>query len=96
MRIAHQVEFTSGASPGIVPPMETTMDDTPSNHPPDPLLTTAGAAQLLSVSEGFLRADRLRRTGRVAYIRVGRAIRYRQSDLVAFLEANTVRQEVVR
>ena len=52
---------------------------------PQPLLNEQQAAQILSVSPGTLSV--WRSTGRWAlpFIKVGRAVRYRQSDLDAWL-----------
>lgn len=51
------------------------------------LLTTKEAAQYLGVSEAFLERDRWA-GARVPFIRVGaRAVRYRLSDLDAYIEA---------
>lgn len=53
----------------------------------DKLLTTKEAAPLLNVSVAFLERDRWA-GAQVPYIRVGaRAIRYRLSDLNAFIES---------
>lgn len=54
-----------------------------------PLLTTKQAAQILGVSIAFLERDRW--TGaRVPFIKIGaRAVRYRHSDLLAYIESCT-------
>lgn len=53
----------------------------------DKLLTTKEAAPLLGVSEAFLERDRWA-GAQVPFIRVGsRAVRYRLSDLNAFIES---------
>lgn len=50
------------------------------------LLTTIQAAQLLGVSKAFLERDRWA-GARIPFIKVGsRAVRYRLSDLNAFIE----------
>lgn len=52
------------------------------------LYTTAQAANFLGVSKAFLERDRWA-GARIPFVRVGsRAVRYRQSDLDAFIEAN--------
>jgi excisionase family DNA binding protein len=52
------------------------------------LLTTAEAATLLGVSKAFLERDRWA-GARVPFVRVGaRAVRYRRSDLDAFVESH--------
>jgi len=57
----------------------------------DLLLTETEAATLLNISTRTLQAWRIRTCG-PAYIRAGRAIRYRKRDLLAWMEANTVRR----
>lgn len=53
----------------------------------DNLLTTKQAAPILGVSEAFLERDRWA-GARVPYIKVGsRAVRYRMSDLVNYIES---------
>ena len=53
----------------------------------DKLLTTKEAAPYLGVSEAFLERDRWA-GAQVPFIRVGsRAVRYRVSDLEAFIES---------
>jgi excisionase family DNA binding protein len=55
---------------------------------PSPLLTIAEVAELLGVSERTLETWRYRGRG-PAFIRVGKkVVRYRLSDVEAFLEAN--------
>jgi len=52
------------------------------------LLTTREAATLLGVSKAFLERDRWA-GARIPFIKVGsRSVRYRPSDLDAYLEAN--------
>jgi hypothetical protein len=55
----------------------------------NPLLDERDAARVLSCSIAVLRKWRLLRKG-PAYCRVGRLVRYRKSDLVAYLQANRV------
>jgi len=57
----------------------------------DLLLTETEAATLLNVSTRTLQAWRIRKCG-PAYIRAGRAIRYRRRDLLAWMDANTIRR----
>lgn len=55
------------------------------------LLTTQQAAAFLGVSKAFLERDRWA-GARIPFIRVGsRAVRYRRSDLDAFLESRVRR-----
>ncbi|GEM_PF-1053633 len=55
------------------------------------LLTTQEAAQYLQIEESTLTNWRCTKRYGVPFIRVGRLIRYRLSDLEAFLESRTVR-----
>lgn len=60
-----------------------------SNSDPDALLTEVKAADLLSISIRTLQAWRSKGCG-PAFVRLGRAIRYRRSDLFAWAAKNTV------
>jgi excisionase family DNA binding protein len=52
-----------------------------------PLLTTKQAAQILGVSIAFLERDRWA-GARVPFVKIGsRAVRYRNSDLHAYIES---------
>jgi excisionase family DNA binding protein len=59
------------------------------NVDPDALLTEQQTAQLLNISVRTLQAWRIKLAG-PRFVRAGRAIRYRRSDLTAWIEANTV------
>ena len=48
------------------------------------LLTTPEAARVLGVSNAFLERDRWA-GARIPFIKIGRAVRYRQSDLDAYI-----------
>ena len=53
----------------------------------NPLLTTKQAAQILGVSIAFLERDRWA-GARVPFVKIGsRAVRYRYSDLLAYIES---------
>lgn len=53
----------------------------------NPLLTTKQAAQILGVSIAFLERDRWA-GARVPFVKIGsRAVRYRNSDLHAYIES---------
>jgi Helix-turn-helix domain len=54
----------------------------------DELLTEVQAADFLRLSVRTLQAWRARKFG-PAFVRAGRAIRYRRRDLIAWIEANT-------
>jgi excisionase family DNA binding protein len=56
---------------------------------PDSLVTEVQAAKFLNISIRTLQAWRIKLAG-PRFVRVGRAIRYRRSDLTAWIEANTV------
>ncbi len=53
------------------------------------LLTEVQAATVLNLSMRTLQAWRTKRTG-PSFVRAGRAIRYRRSDLDTWMSANTV------
>lgn len=53
------------------------------------LLTPAQFAQRFNVSERFLQHDRVTKR-RIAFIRIGRFVRYRESDGIAYIEANRI------
>jgi predicted DNA-binding transcriptional regulator AlpA len=55
----------------------------------DKLLTEKEAALVLGVSVYTLQKWRLRRVG-PRYVKLGRAIRYRMSDLLDFISGNTI------
>jgi Helix-turn-helix domain len=55
----------------------------------DGLLTEVEAADLLSLSVRTLQAWRTQAFG-PAFVRAGRAVRYRRRDLFAWMDANTV------
>jgi hypothetical protein len=55
----------------------------------DALLTEVEAADFLRLSVRTLQAWRIRIAG-PAFVQVGRAVRYRRCDLIAWIEANTV------
>jgi hypothetical protein len=56
---------------------------------PDALLSEVQAADVLNLSIRTLQAWRVRRAG-PAFVRAGRAIRYRRRDINAWVDANTV------
>lgn len=57
------------------------------------LLPSRDAARVLGVSEAWLARERWKRTGPI-YVRVGgatgRAVRYRERDLKAWIDANAI------
>jgi excisionase family DNA binding protein len=55
---------------------------------PDPLIDKEGAARCLGVEQRFI--NRLVSEKRIAYVKVGRKIRFRQSTIEAYIIANTV------
>jgi predicted DNA-binding transcriptional regulator AlpA len=57
--------------------------------PVDRLLPEQEAAQILGVSVRTLQAHRLHGTG-PKFVKISRAVRYRLSDLEAFIDENTV------
>lgn len=54
------------------------------------LRNEAEAAQILGVKTGTLQVWRSTKRYALAYVKVGRLVRYRQSDLEAFLASRTV------
>lgn len=60
--------------------------------PADPLLSEQQAALMLGVKPSTLQVWRSTRRYALAYIKVGRLVRYRQSALQAFLAAREVAQ----
>ncbi len=56
---------------------------------PDALLTEVQVGQLLGLSIRTLQAWRVRQAG-PPFVQAGRAIRYRRSDLVSWIDANTM------
>jgi excisionase family DNA binding protein len=56
-------------------------------------LTTAQAAEYLQCSAAFLHQARYTKLHGIPFSRLGRHIRYRQSDLDEFLERNKVNEE---
>jgi len=61
----------------------------PSRIDPDALLNEAQTADFLNLSIRTLQAWRIKNVG-PRFVRAGRAVRYRRSDLVAWINANTV------
>lgn len=59
-------------------------------RPTDPLLCEEQAAEQLGVKPTTLQVWRCNKRYSLAYVRVGRCIRYRQSAINAFLDARTV------
>lgn len=59
-------------------------------HPTDPLLSERQAAQVLGVAPTTLQVWRSTRRYALAYVKVGRSVRYRESALQQFIAARTV------
>ena len=55
----------------------------------DALLREQDAADLLSLSVRTLQSWRIRMAG-PPFVQVGRAVRYRRRDLIAWIDANTI------
>ena len=62
------------------------------NFPPENVgwLTSREAAAYLRMGSNFLDYDRCKKTVNIPFYRIGRRIRYKRSDLDAFLEKNRV------
>jgi excisionase family DNA binding protein len=56
----------------------------------DDLLTTEAAAKILGTTPGTLNTWRCVKRYPLAFIKVGRSVRYRRSDLLAFIDARRV------
>lgn len=56
------------------------------------LLTTDEAAEFLGVTPGTLCVWRCLARYPLAYIKIGRHVRYNEADLLAWMESRTVRQ----
>ena len=50
------------------------------------LLREQEAAEILGVSVPFLQSDRVTRRHRIPYLKIGRCVRYRATDLTLYLE----------
>lgn len=59
---------------------------------PAKLLTPAEAAEILVIPVSTLNAWRAQRI-ELPYVRIGRLVRYRQEDVLALIESNTVRPQ---
>ncbi|MFB9265955.1 helix-turn-helix transcriptional regulator [Bradyrhizobium erythrophlei] len=66
-----------------------------SNEDPDALLREQAAADLLCLSVRTLQSWRIRLAG-PPFVQVGRAVRYRRRDLIAWINANTCGGSVER
>jgi excisionase family DNA binding protein len=60
----------------------------------DALLSNEEAAKYISVAPGTLDVWRCTKRFNIPFIKIGRLIRYRKSELDAFLESRTVGAEV--
>jgi excisionase family DNA binding protein len=56
----------------------------------DPLLTTPEAASVLGTSPQTLEVWRCTKRYPLAYVKIGRSVRYRKSALLAFIASRTV------
>ena len=66
--------------------MHSTTIEAPS---PDQLVSEKEAAQILTLQPTTLRDWRCRQSQTLPYVKLGRSIRYRRSDLLAFIDAQT-------
>jgi len=57
---------------------------------PSPLLDEKQAAEILNVTPGTLSVWRCTRRYPIPYVKVGRAVRYRLSDLETYMQSRTV------
>ncbi|MBN2295445.1 MAG: helix-turn-helix domain-containing protein [Pirellulales bacterium] len=71
--------------------MATTINTSPSADPMlDPLLDEKKSAQFLDVSPGTLSVWRCERRYPLPYVKIGRSVKYKLSDLKRFIESRTV------
>lgn len=56
----------------------------------DELLTTADAARVLDVTPGTLEVWRATKRYPLPYVKIGRSVKYRRSDVLAFIQSRTV------
>ena len=59
---------------------------------PAPVVSEKEAAEILGVTPGTLSVWRCTRRYPLAYVKVGRAVRYRLTDIEAFMQSRTVAQ----
>lgn len=64
----------------------------PASHHNSDLLDPRAASKRLSVTRGTLAGWRCTKRYDLPFVKIGRVIRYRESDLLNFLEQHTVRQ----
>ena len=55
------------------------------------LLTIKEVAEMLQLAE--LTVHRLKQNGKLPYVRIGHAVRYRPSDVADFIDSRTTREE---
>lgn len=58
---------------------------------PDQLLTDEQASEFLTTPKTTLSVWRTRKSVNLPYVKFGKNVRYRVKDLIAFMDANTVR-----
>lgn len=56
----------------------------------DGLLTTADAARMLDVTPGTLEVWRATKRYPLPHVKIGRNVRYRKSDVLAFIQSRTI------
>ena len=56
----------------------------------DELLNPVEAARILDVKTGTLEVWRATKRYNLAYVKIGRSVKYRRSDLLAFIASRTV------
>ncbi len=54
------------------------------------LLTNKEAAELLKISVKTLNNWRSARNGKIPFVKIGRGIRYKKSDLISYIDRQTV------
>ncbi len=61
----------------------------------DKLLSAKETAEILGLKIGTLAQLRWKGDARLPWVKVGKSVRYKLSDIEAFIEVNTVRKEVL-
>lgn len=54
---------------------------------PEPLLTSEEVENILGVGRGWAAKDRIN-AARIPYVKIGRTVRYRRADVIAFIGAS--------
>lgn len=83
-------EQTTSVSPAKKHPLRRDVPRPPEPANDDPLFDTVGAAAFLNLSPKTIEKDRCVPSLKLPYVKMGRAVRYRRSDLLAYLQRSRV------